>query len=42
VAYDVNADGLPDMRQMVPDMRQSVWDLPLADYQPRVAAKKRN
>ena len=35
VAYGLNADGLPDMRR-------SVWDLPPADYQPRVDAKNRN
>jgi hypothetical protein len=42
VAYGVNAEGSPDMRQMVPDMRRSVWDLPPANYQPRVDAKNRN
>ena len=42
VAYGLNADGLPDMHQAVPDMRRSVWDLPPANYQPRVDAKNRN
>jgi hypothetical protein len=42
VAYGVNAEGLPDMRQMVPDMRRNVWDLPPANYQPRIDAKNRN
>jgi hypothetical protein len=31
VAYGVNADGLPDMSQVVPDMRRSVWDLTPAE-----------
>ena len=42
VAYGVHADGLPDMSQMVTTMRRNVWDLPPADYQPRVDPKSRN
>jgi len=42
VAYGIHADGLPDMSQLVTTMRRNVWDLPPAEYQPRVDSKSRN